>query len=78
MTIPDPRPDIQIRTLLSSWKRRRGFRSVIEHRKSPVPHASKTDLNREFMEIRYGAGWLFIPLMFFAAVDYLYLRIGFG
>jgi hypothetical protein len=73
----DPRPDIRLRTLLSSWKRNRGFRSVAAHyRKQLVPNAGQTDLNREFANRgRASAGWFFIALLVLAAIDYLCLRI---
>jgi len=52
----------RIRALLSSWKQRRGFRTVASHhyRKLLVPHASQTDLNREFANSNQIGAGLFI------------------
>ncbi|MBR1157173.1 hypothetical protein [Bradyrhizobium sp. JYMT SZCCT0428] len=71
--------DILIRKLLSSWKQGREFRAAASHhhRKKLVPHASQTDLNREFANSgQDSAGWLFIALMVLAAIDYFFLRTG--
>ena len=69
--------DIRLRTVLSSWKKGRGFRSVASshYRKRLVLHASETDLNREY-EKRGAAswGWFFVALFFLAAIDYFYLH----
>jgi len=42
--------DIRLRTVLSSWKKGRGFHSVASshYRKRLVLHSSKTELNREY------------------------------
>jgi hypothetical protein len=73
----DPALDIRLRTLLSSWKSSRGFRTArARHfRRRLVPHASQTELNREF-ESRSQAtlGWSAVALLAFAAIDYFYLR----
>jgi hypothetical protein len=75
----DPALDIRLRTLLSSWKSSRGFRTVGAHhyRKQLVPHGSQTELNREFENrSQTSAGWFFIALLVLSAIDYFYLRIG--
>ncbi len=74
----DPAYDIRLRTLLSSWNFSRGFREVgaRHYHKRKVPHASQTELNREFANGRKtSAGWFLIALLVLAAIDYLYLRI---
>jgi hypothetical protein len=70
--------DLRIRAPLSSWKQGRGFRSVASHhyRKVLVPHASQTDLNREFANPgQTSAGLFIIVLMVLAVIDYLCLRM---
>ena len=69
--------DVRLRTLLSSWKRNRGFRSVAAHyRKQLVPNGRQTELNREFANRGHAsAGWFFIALTLLAAIDYFCLRI---
>jgi hypothetical protein len=70
--------DLRIRALLSSWKQRRQFRTVASqhYRKMLVPHASQTDLNREFANRgQNSVGLFFIILMVLAAIDYLCLRM---
>jgi hypothetical protein len=74
----DPALDIRLRTVLSSWKSSRGFRTVRAHhyRKQIVPHASQTDLNREFENRDQSYTGLFFVILFILAVcDYLYLQI---
>jgi len=84
MNTPEPieHKDIRLRTLLSSWKQGRGFRSVAanHYRNRLVHHTSKTDLNRVFGKRRSSAqwGWFFIALFLLAAIDYFCLRIGVG
>lgn len=70
--------DIRLRTLLSSWKRNRGFRSVAAHyRKQMVPNAGQTDLNREFANSGHtNAGWFFIALSVLVPLNYFCLRLG--
>ena len=74
----DPAHDIRVRTLLSSWKLRPGFRLASDHyRNRPVPHTNQMDLNRVFGNRRQSsAGWFLIALLVLAVIDYLYLRIG--
>jgi hypothetical protein len=75
----NPALDIRLRTLLSSWKSSRGFRTVRAHhyRKQIVPHASQTELNREFENPKQtSAGWFVITLQVLSVIDYVYLRIG--
>jgi hypothetical protein len=71
--------DTRLRTLLSSWKLSRGFRSAGAHhdRKQIVPHASQTELNREFENNRKqtNAGWFVVAVLVLTAIDYYCLRI---
>jgi hypothetical protein len=74
------RLDVGLRTLLSSRKPDREFRSVADqYRNRLVLHSTETELNREFG--RRGTAqrnWFFITLTFLAAVDFLWLRIDSG
>jgi hypothetical protein len=72
-----PAIDRRLRTLLSSWKSSRGFRTARAHhyRKQIVQHASQTELNREFENRKQtSAGWFVIALLILSAIDYFYLR----
>jgi hypothetical protein len=75
----DPASDVRLRMLLSSWKLSRGYRTVgaQHYRRQIVPHATQTELNREF-ENRGQAytGLFFIALLVLAAIDYFYLLKG--
>jgi hypothetical protein len=70
--------EMPLRTLLTSWKLSRRSRAVGAHhyRMRMVPHASETELNREFANRCKTGGWSFIALLALAAIDYLCLRIG--
>jgi hypothetical protein len=48
------------------------------YRKRMVPHASQTELNREFANRSKTSvvGWFFITSLALAAIDYVCLRIG--
>jgi hypothetical protein len=47
------------------------------YRKRIVPHASQTELNREFdNQRRIGPGWFVAALLALTAIDYFYLQMG--
>jgi len=69
--------DIRLRTVLSSWKKGRGFHSVASSTivNGLVLHSSKTELNREYGKRGAASwGWFFFALFFLAAIDYFYLH----
>jgi hypothetical protein len=78
MTDPHPtvaKADTRLRSILSSWHKSRGYRSVAapNYRNLPVRFSSQTDLNREFKrQRRIGWNWFLIALLAFTAIDYLW------
>jgi hypothetical protein len=64
---------------LSSWKLSREYRALgaQQYRRHFIPHASQTELNREFENRSQSrTGLFFIALLVLAAIDYFYLQIG--
>jgi hypothetical protein len=64
---------------LSPWKLSREYRTLgaQQYRGHFVPHASQTELNREFENRSQSrTGLFFIALTVLAAIDYFYLQIG--